>query len=371
MTTTLRRADGRRKSMAPPPTPRPFPLGLTLAFFGVLTIGVFFSTFGRWILSDDFVRTPNGPDSFSDGSAASLHALEVASVAAALYIIWRFLLKPALLQRNITLDGMIIIGGCFLYVYDPLPNMFNNILAYNTHFFNRGSWANYIPGFQAPRQNLLPDPLLFVGAGYVWWIFGSILVGCAILRALRRRFPAMSNGALWLSLGGIIALVDIVVELAFARLEVWRYPAGPALLTIFRDKPYRFPLFEAIFVAAMSLSFTAMRYFKDDKGRSFVVRGIAELSVTSWVRSLLSTLAVTGFMFLATMVAYVLPFEMFAMSATEYSPQPSYMRAGICGDGTAYACPNSAVPVPRRNSLHIAPDDPRLPERVRAEQRSP
>jgi hypothetical protein len=57
------------------------------------------------------------------------------------------------------------------------------------------------------------------------------------------------------------------------------------------------------------------------------------------------------------------------LKADTFPPMPSYLRAGICGEGTDYACPGKEfVPVPSRTSLHLAPDDPRLPEHVRDRQ---
>jgi hypothetical protein len=57
-----------------------------------------------------------------------------------------------------------------------------------------------------------------------------------------------------------------------------------------------------------------------------------------------------------------------AIQADSFAPAPSYVRNGICGEGTAYACPNRYVPMPSRASLHIGPDDQRLPDSVRAQQ---
>ena len=70
-------------------------------------------------------------------------------------------------------------------------------------------------------------------------------------------------------------------------------------------------------------------------------------------------------------VGYFVPYNFFALKADTFPPMPSFLRAGICGQGTDYACPSGAVPIPHGRSLHVAPDDPRLPADVRAHQGLP
>jgi hypothetical protein len=69
------------------------------------------------------------------------------------------------------------------------------------------------------------------------------------------------------------------------------------------------------------------------------------------------------------LVGYFMPYNILVVKADTFPKLPSYMRAGICGAGTDYACPSEYVPVPSKTSLHIGPDDPRLPQRVRERQR--
>jgi hypothetical protein len=47
---------------------------------------------------------------------------------------------------------------------------------------------------------------------------------------------------------------------------------------------------------------------------------------------------------------------------------PSYLREGICGNGTDYACPGADVPIPSRTSYHLRPDDPHLSPEARRQQ---
>ena len=95
-------------------------------------------------------------------------------MAVAVFFVWRFVIQPWRRDRTLGLDGMLILSAFLLWFWDPAAvNYLNNTFAYNSHFVNLGSWANFIPGWHAPNQNLLPEPLLLVGGGYIWWAFGS------------------------------------------------------------------------------------------------------------------------------------------------------------------------------------------------------
>jgi hypothetical protein len=115
-----------------------------------------------------------------------------------------------------------------------------------------------------------------------------------------------------------------------------------------------------------------IRYLRDDKGRSFAERGVDELRLTKRKRKLVQFLAITGFVHGYSLFGYFLPFQVMALKADTFPAMPSYLRAGICGEGTDYACPGKEfVPVPSRTSIPLAPDDPRLPEWVRERQGRP
>ena len=171
-------ATARQPTVAPP-SARPV---LLWAVIGAGCLLVTAAGFLRWLTSGDLVRTPPGPDHLAGWKMACLRTLEIASPILAVYLCWRFLLRPLLRQRTLTLDGMIVLGGFLLWFYDPMVNYFNFSFAYNAHFVNLGSWANFIPGWEAPNQARLAEPLLFVSGAYIWYILGASLFGCAVLR---------------------------------------------------------------------------------------------------------------------------------------------------------------------------------------------
>jgi hypothetical protein len=117
---------------------------------------------------------------------------------------------------------------------------------------------------------------------------------------------------------------------------------------------------------------STFRYFRDDTGLSFVERGVRDLALPPRARQLVSTLAVIGFAHSWVVAAYFVPFTLSVALQADTAPRlPSYMRDGLCGGRTDYACPSEYVPVPSGDdSLHVRPDDPRLPPGVRDRQGS-
>lgn len=347
---------------------KPSPQFAVWACLGAVSLAVVLNGWIRWILSDDFQATDPGPDKMSAATSAALVVVQFGGTALGAWLVWRFLIRPMRRERRLTLDGMIIIAAFTAWFYDPGANYLNFSFAYNAHAFNRGSWVRFIPGWESPGAiGNFPEPL-WVGPSWIWFCFGGAVVCSGILRRIRARHPEMSTLAMFGVLAVCVAIFDIVFESTFLRLEVMQWPGAPRTGTLFAGRPYQFPLIESLFVPSLLFGFTALRYFRDDNGRSFVERGTETLRLPDRARRGVALLAVIGFLHVWVNVAYNLPVQMMAMKADTFPALPSYMRDGICGDGTEFACPGSEVPVPHRGSLHIGPDDPELSPEVRARQ---
>lgn len=111
-----------------------------------------------------------------------------------------------------------------------------------------------------------------------------------------------------------------------------------------------------------------MRWCKDDRGRSFIERGVEGLRLPLRARTPLTLLAVVGFLHSWLWISYILPYNSMAVKGKTAPAVPSYLRNGICGEGTNYACPSEFVPIPSKKSLSVEPRDQRLPENVRSRQ---
>jgi hypothetical protein len=321
-----------------------------------------------WIAGPDFRSSPKGSDPISDTKLLALHCFEGAVFTVGLFMLWRYLVRPLVQERRFTLDGMMLVAVLLMYFYDPLDNYFNYTFSYNAHFLNFASWAREIPGLQAPNQRFFPEPFLVMGGFYAIFMFGSAVFGCWYLRKLAAKRSDVSNLRLFAHLFLIVVVIDTVVENVFMRTQFAAYPGVVHSLSVFAGKYYQFPLYEPFIIATFACGMTAIRWFRDDRGQSLAERGSETLRFNGRGRTAVRFLAITGLVHAWFILGYFVPYNFFALKADTFPAMPSFLRAGICGQGTDYACPSSSVPIPHNNSLHITPDDTRLPADVRARQ---
>jgi hypothetical protein len=218
-----------------------------------------------------------------------------------------------------------------------------------------------------------PEPLLLAGGAFVWFLYGASAGGCIVLRFLRRQFPSWGIVSRFIALFITFAVLDATVQFFFIVPQLWAYPGAPqGWFTLFSGTRFQFPLWEPIVTGVWACGMTAIRYFRDDRGRSFAERGIDDLRISTRRKKVVSTLALTGIMHTWIWVGFMFPYAwLIGLKADTMPEVPSYYRSGICGAGTQYACPSEFVPIPGRDSIPIGPDDPRLPQSVRDRQGFP
>lgn len=351
------------ESASPTPTQHVSKPVLLWALFGTIFSGIAIVGWARWIGSDYFTPSPTGPDEFGGWRLVYLRCWEFGTFGLSLWFFWRYLVRPVLTERRLTLDGMIIVGFLLTWFYDPLPNLNVWTFTYNAHLINMGSWTAFIPFWAGPNSEHHPEPLLLIGGAYMaWFFFIPMLTGSWFIKRVRARFG-------WSNLGAFSALwcVLMVVELALFGLltypEVMQFPGAVHSMSLFAGKPYQYPIYDCVLAAFLFCTYAAFHYFRDDKGRSsFVEMGVDTLRVKPWCRTVISTLAVAGFCQVTLIFVYLVPYQQFAQRADATPLMKSYMNPGVCGKGTDYACPDAkVVPIPSKSSIHITPDDPRLP----------
>jgi hypothetical protein len=94
-----------------------------------------------------------------------------------------------------------------------------------------------------------------------------------------------------------------------------------------------------------------LRYFRDDKGRSVVERGADSLAASNKWRTALRAFAVIGFVN-AMFVVYNVMMSFIALQIDQTpAGYPEYLRNGLCGPGTAWACPGPDVPIPMNGNV--------------------
>jgi len=330
------------------------------AAWGVISVLIGLWAMGHWIASPDFTPSPMGPDPLPNSVYWTLRITEVVALVCAVALLWKFMIKPWRQTGKLGWDGMFMIAGWSLWWTDPIDNYFNFTFMYNTGFYNMASWTRFIPGWEAPNQQLFPEPLFFVGGLYIWWFIAPVAVGCWGLRKLQEKHGDLSLMSRLGIMFGAFMVFDFVAEGIFQYLQIFKYVGTYAPLTIWAGTEHQYPLYNSVIMAMFFMGMTCLRYFKDDKGNSWAERGIDQIQLPAAGKSLMRQFAIIGFLSANIMIMYYTPDLLFSMKVDSFPKYPSYLTADICGERSAYACPSQQVPIPKRDSLAIAPNDPRL-----------
>lgn len=298
------------------------------ALLGVGWILFVGQAWGRWILSDtQFGAAPiQGPDTFDGTALVVLRVIEVVSLLIAAGTIWVFLIKPLIVQRRLTLDGMIVIGSLLASGIDPLINYFHYTFAWNAHALNAGSWLAFVPLHQGPTR--YAEGLAWFVPQYLYLGIGLAAIECRLILALRRRYPGIANIRSFSIAFVAIFGVDIVIEQVFIRTRVYAFPRTWEAFTLFAGTPHQFPVYESLFVAIYAAGFTYLRMSAHDSadGNPFLHRGIQRWPES--LRTLVKLLAVIGFCAVWAALAYFIPWSWMSVNPDSIITPPSYMLPG-------------------------------------------
>ena len=332
------------------------------AWVGVLCVALQVYVYSRWIFSGNFKATPPGPDTMPAWMTFAIHAQEILGLLLFLGIGYRVILRPWRRERRIPTVGMLYLGLITLYWQDLGSNYFNHAYTWNAHFWiNRGSWYNFIPGWVSPRGNHLAEPLTFGMMVNVWGVVLPALIIAFVMRKAKERWPQVGTVGLFTVCFVMGAIIDLVVESAWVHTGLYSFTGTIPRFTLFSGHYYQFPVYELICAGLYYVAFAGLLYFKDDKGRTVIERGIDAIKVRSgsqraWVRFL----AFAGFCNLVILF-YNIAFAMFSLYPgftwnADTVNNRSYLRDQICGAGTTYACPGEDIPIPRRGGIHVSPE---------------
>lgn len=343
-------------------TRRESPWVLLFGAFGAATVGYALYGWARWISSSDFKAAPHKPSWAQLGwRAYYLTFMQVSVIAMALWLTWRYVVKPLVRERSLPLEGMMVIGFFFMWFWDYASADYNAFsYSYNSFLWNMGNWTNFIPGFHTPNTNLDGEPFS-LPAMYIVWCFGSAVFGRWLFTRFRTRWPGLSNLGMFALAVPILVVGDIVGEWLFIVWPgYWTYAGTIGWLTFSAGTTHQFPFYEGLVMLAPSFMFMSLLYFKDDKGRTFLAKGIDKIRGPKGFKTALITLAVCGWV-QGALLSYGLVQNNIDVWADQWAQEPAYMRSGVCGWGTKYACPSKYVPVANKSSVPVPPDDPRLP----------
>jgi Spirocyclase AveC-like len=204
------------------------------AFVGAVILAFMAYVIARWATGPYFQHVKPGPTPLPGWMKVSVVGWQILMPAIWLVMVWRFLVRPWRAERRLTVNGLFLIAATTGVFQDSMSNYFNPWITYNAYAVNWGSWYNDVPGWMAygaPRH-CLPMPVLFIpfcwGFAYLAWP----MMGAAVMRAARRRWPAIGIPGLLAVVYVFMVVVDLVAEgLIWMPMGLFTYAGGhePAL----------------------------------------------------------------------------------------------------------------------------------------------
>ena len=306
---------------------------------------------GRWIFGPHFVQNTVGRELAPSWYVNLVHGVEIFAVVVTILIIWKFILSPKLRTGQISFDGLFFLGCWLLFFQEPWINWVSLQFLYSTVFINFGSWCGYIPGWSSPNPEKMPVAIVAWGSAYLWLVAIPAYCGSRFMSWLKARTPSIG---LWQMVGTtylVFVIFDLTLESFILRTELFNYGSTIPEFTLFAGEKHQFPLYEVLSWCATYTGLACLHHFRDDKGRSFVERGIDKLNIRGRAQTFTRFLTILGACQLIMLVTYNIPYSIYGLHAGPLLPvYEEYRTAGVCGPNTDYACPDPNLPIARRSS---------------------
>ena len=299
---------------------------VVMAVFGAVTIVFSLAVWARWLFSGELTPIDTGPDPIPTSELYTLYVLQAGGFILLAGILVKFLIVPWLRERRISNDGLLLLAMPVGWFVDPFFNYTQHWLTYNAHLLNLGSWGRFVPGWVSPHQERFPEPLL-VGGSYLFWIFGCMLIGCAVFKALRARYPSMSTATFFGIAFVFCCTLDLALEFGAMRLGWFAEPG--ASLAIFSGR-YKMSMIEILFAGIQMVAWICLRYYRDDHGYTIAERGVDSLRLSPRSRTVVRWLALTGALSVLNLM-YNIPIQTQGLHSDRWPKGlPSYLT---------YTCP--------------------------------
>lgn len=338
----------------------PTPLIKYMAFGGLLVVLLMTYVWGKWITGPNFKRVEPGPTPAPHWMIFALRSFEIGGLILAAWVIWRFVVRPWRREGRPTTDGLLIIAFGTVWFQDPFSTYYVNWFTYNTNLVNFGSWVQDVPGWVSygGPGHTIAEPILFIGASYVYFLFLGVVFGTWAMRAVKARWPKAQVWQQIVLCFIAMCVLDLVFEgLIWMPLGFWSYPGGHGVL--FPNSYHKFALEEMIPIGFMFTGLSALRYFRDDRGYTFAERGASQLTGSVRRINLTRLLAVLFAVHAITFALYTIPAS-WAVTHPVAWPRDtmdrSYFTSGLCGNGTDRECSGPRVPFATNKSGYMNRD---------------
>jgi len=311
------------------------------AVLGALFIAFQLYLYTRWIASGNATPTPIGEDTPPSWMVIAVWVHIAIGVVLVIWMFNHFLVKPWRQYRTVTGDGLLMLAVLTTFWGDLASNYLHYWVIYPTVWPNLGSWYNFIPGWQSPNGNLQPEATVFFLPAYAIVMFGFTSIAIAAMRRAERKWTGISKLRLFLIAFGVLAGLDLVLEVVWVRLGLFVYPSTIESLTLFPGHYYQFPVYESILWGASWAGLACLRYFKNDAGQTIVERGAERITTNTRKQLIIRFLALAAAANIL-LLAYNVEAALVSTQSGDWIPElseKSYYRGGLCAPGAEYVCP--------------------------------
>jgi hypothetical protein len=324
-----------------------WPYFLALCGIPILLVEVW--SVGAWLLDGPEVIT-----AFRDPHSASWHAARVAEVIVVLVALGGliYVIRGCRQERKVlTFDAMFCLVGATLFWTDMGGNFFLPSIMQSTNLVAFHSVCGHIPLVVNPDCGQAADAIP------LWWLmetFGVLVMAVVLtklVQAARGRWPGISN----LKLAGLVLLITAglycLIEPPAIALGLWNYTLGPA---IHLGPGLRLPFIEIFCGVVSTALWIVPRVFRDDRGRTFLERGLERH--TPRRQKAITLMALYGYLQIVIWGLAVAPFWPASFYEPAWPEMPRHLLNNVCDapgvTGTRYGpCPGSpGFRMPGRNA---------------------
>jgi hypothetical protein len=176
----------------------------------------------------------------------------------------------------LTFDVLFCLAGATLFYADFSDNFVQPVFMATSNLTNLNDACGYMPFVINPDCSRAPHPILLYFMVETFGLLAVAVVATGIVSRIRARRPQLTFRQLFV--GVIVAgvLVDFAFEIPAVVLGLWTYNAGP--LSLHFGRGLRLPIIEVIGTGLWFGLIASVRIFKDDRGRTFVERGMDHYS---------------------------------------------------------------------------------------------